>query len=1162
MNPILRFELRYQASQRVFPLAALAFFFFGFVLTATGFGPERVALLSPFLVAQSLGFLSLLAVFPAAIFTSQAVLRDDEHQMADLIFATPIRKRDYLGNRFVGAFLATFLVLSLAPCGMLTASFLPSLPAERLGPVDPLGFVLALLLMALPAVAFSCAFLFSLAIFTRSTLATAVGSVLLYFLYWVAAALTNSPLLAGSKASDGSSLALAGWLDPFGLSSFFSHTLFWTVAEQNSQLPYGGLVLPQRLGAFLLAGLVLIATYRQFRFQVPGRSRARWGGLATLKKAEPDVPVRRSPDSPWLSKVWLGARWLAGSWALWLVIGLWLALALTEILSDLQGEYGSLRLATTGALIQSVAQPFQLFGLVVLVYFGTELLWLDASSRLEPVLAATPFRSTAWALAQWSLLAGLVLVLGFGTVLLCLAVQVIFGYPHFEPVAWLGFLFGATTPLFIFAAIAVFLHRLAKNRHLGLFASLLLALVVLAGNNLGLEHPLLRLAQTPPLLWSGLSAFGGQLAAAAPLFLYWGLLAALLLVIAAAIWRRGERPDWRTCRPLLAALASAFVLTGGTLYSQIDKAGYESSEAGLDWEEAYERKYRDIASINQPRPVELKAAVALFPQERRATLAGQLRLENQSQAAIDTLWVNVPRDSHVRSLTIPQGRPAELDPRFQVYRFALAEPLPPGATIALDFDLEIGEAGLPVGGPSPALVENGSYLTTWRYLPVFGYFDRYEIDNPGERARRGLPAREANPENPSGHGGDEGKTDWVRFDLEISTDADQTAIGPGRLVRSWQAGERAHFHYDSGDKKVPLVIAIASARFEKLEREVPGGRHVELYWSGAEGQRTNAERILEVAALSLETFEQTFRHPYLFDTLRLVELPSAWRFGGFATPGTVFLVERRSFEIDTRDAFRPDLLGRRVAHEVAHQWWGHSLSPMDAPGGAVLVESLAKYSELLVLEKLHGREAVRRLLEFELERYFEERSGSSRAEVPLTEVDGQSYLFYRKGTIAMGAIAAAMGPQSFAEALATLLEKKAGPDQNAKVDDLINELNARADAATREKIDEWLHQRRIYDFTLLDLAAEPKGKGWLVTLEVEARHWSTDGDGNEEELPLEENVGLAILTPEGEEIQHVRLVSGKQQIQLETKEAPLEITIDPEVRFLDKTRWNNQKGLD
>lgn len=88
-----------------------------------------------------------------------------------------------------------------------------------------------------------------------------------------------------------------------------------------------------------------------------------------------------------------------------------------------------------------------------------------------------------------------------------------------------------------------------------------------------------------------------------------------------------------------------------------------------------------------------------------------------------------------------------------------------------------------------------------------------------------------------------------------------------------------------------------------------------------------------------------------------------------AFPGAIYFVENRGDLTDIRDSTRFDIITRRMAHEVSHQWWGHQLSPSDVEGATMLVETLAKYSEQLVLRDRRGAPALEPLLQVDEDRY-------------------------------------------------------------------------------------------------------------------------------------------------------------------------------------------------
>ena len=52
------------------------------------------------------------------------------------------------------------------------------------------------------------------------------------------------------------------------------------------------------------------------------------------------------------------------------------------------------------------------------------------------------------------------------------------------------------------------------------------------------------------------------------------------------------------------------------------------------------------------------------------------------------------------------------------------------------------------------------------------------------------------------------------------------------------------------------------------------------------------------------------------------------------------------------------MVAKRVIHEVAHQWWGHTLSAKPVAGGSLFVEGFAKYTEAVVMEKMYGKSAL------------------------------------------------------------------------------------------------------------------------------------------------------------------------------------------------------------
>ena len=233
---VIRFEWRYHTRQVAFPVGVLFFFGMGFVLPVLGYGPPGTHLNSPFVVMQSVGLLSLLTVFVLSVFCANAVARDAEHGMKEIVYATSVGKLRYLTARFAGAFAAALTVFSFTVVGLYLAPLVGDVDPAKLGDPSPAAYLWALLVLALPNMLFAGAVVFALAVLTRSVLASYVGSVFLYMLYLVIAMMIDSPLMAGSTPQSPQVMALAAVIDPFGISAFFQQTWYWTPAQRDTQL--------------------------------------------------------------------------------------------------------------------------------------------------------------------------------------------------------------------------------------------------------------------------------------------------------------------------------------------------------------------------------------------------------------------------------------------------------------------------------------------------------------------------------------------------------------------------------------------------------------------------------------------------------------------------------------------------------------------------------------------------------------------------------------------------------------------------------------------------------------------------------------------------------------------------------------------------------------
>ncbi|HEX8433149.1 MAG TPA: hypothetical protein VF625_17810, partial [Longimicrobium sp.] len=80
---------------------------------------------SPFIIASATVFGSLLWLVLGAAVAGEIAARDVETGMHPLTYASPVRKAEYLGGRFLAAFALNSAILLAIPLGVLLAVYLP-----------------------------------------------------------------------------------------------------------------------------------------------------------------------------------------------------------------------------------------------------------------------------------------------------------------------------------------------------------------------------------------------------------------------------------------------------------------------------------------------------------------------------------------------------------------------------------------------------------------------------------------------------------------------------------------------------------------------------------------------------------------------------------------------------------------------------------------------------------------------------------------------------------------------------------------------------------------------------------------------------------------------------------------------------------------------------
>ncbi len=1179
---IFRFELAYQL-RRPWPwLCMAALLVFAFVNTRVAVVPvtlpQDFILNSPFILAVVSVFSCQIWLLIAPAMAGEAAARDVYTGMYPLTYTSPVRKAEYLGGRFLAALVLNALILLAVQVGSLLAAYAPGVNPEIIGPFRPAAHLAAYGLIALPNAFIATAIQFSVALLSGRPMASYAGSMgLFFFSYPVTFVLYFSPL---------QKLALLA--DPIGVMAIMNEMMSdWTIVEKNVRMfTLEGPMLLNRLLWVGIAVLTLALVYLRFRFAHRPALRAPatdlWSRLARRFAAKPLAPntapapiaisvppVRQSfglttnvrqAISIARSSFWMIAKSPPGLFLL-AVFPMFVVL----VLNMESGIWGIQMLPRTGYIlakhITAALTYFADYRVIVpllIVYFAGELVWRERDAGLSENVDATP-------VPEWVFFFGK--FLGLGLVLTAFMVsltaagmlaQTLMGYHDFQVGLYLQILFGLQLPEYLlFAVLVLLVHALVNQKHVAMLVALMVYFLIVFSSVLGVEHKLLVYGSSPGWSFTDMRGFGGSVGPWLTFKLYWAAWAALLAVAATLLWARGWEPAFRTRVHTArlrftgrttgaAAVAVALILTlGGFIFYNTNVLNeYITADELVERRAAYEKRYGQYEGIPQPVRVATNLRIEIHPDRRAATIDGSYRLVNRSAVAIDS--VHLEPAFYVKThVTFDRAfRQVVADDELGHEIYTLEEPLPPGDSLTLSFDVRLEPRGFTNSGPrtsgaGTAILENGTYLTSGA-LPVIGYQPLRELWSAEERRKHGLPRQVTLPP-PGDIDPSVVANAPATFEAIVGTDDDQVAVAPGELRRTWSEAGRRYFHYVS-DVPISGMDVFASADYT-VHRE--RWKDVDLQLFVHPGHARQMDRVLRGARASLDYYSEQFG-PYPYRFLQIVEQPGD--FLGMGVDGSGVITGGEGFFLLNPEREGFDAIFEIVAHEMGHQWWGGQLKPAFAEGGGVISESLAWYSAMQLVKKVKGREALRRFMSFMRQ---PNPWPPIRTGLPLLRAM-DPWANYRKGPYAMHALSEYVGEKHVNGALRSLVERKAS--SLATTLDLYRELQTVTPDSLRSLLHDLFEVNAWWTFdTKRATAAQTEAGTWQVTLEVEARKVVADSAEVEREAPMNEWVEIGIFAPAepGEVlgkplyVQKHPIASGRQTIAVAVPQQPARAGIDP-----------------
>jgi len=1179
---IFSFEFRLWARRVSTVLFFLLFFVIGYMAVVRGRGPLKLMgglssgitdTSAPYVLHFLINIMGYAGTLIACAVFGQAGLRDFRDRTHGLIFSYPIRKTEYLAGRFAAAFAATAAIFAGTGLGAWLGGAAPLFETASSGPARPAAYFLPYLAGVLPTLLVAGALFFALALLTRKMLPVYAGGIAIMVLH----------LMGGALAVRTGTRLAGALIDPFGEFAARSIYGMWSLAERGERLvPLAGPYLLNRLIWLAAAVLILVVLWRRFQFREVEESREahekRSLDLAGDEVVQDEIgPVVRRFDLMTRIRQTLSAAafefgGIVRSTAFLVIL---LLVSILQFVVSFR-NIGLVRETTAYPLTSQVLDAgltlLHPALLLVILFCSGELVRRDRARKVNALLDAAPVPEGVFFLGKAAALiavTGVVIAIAMAN---GLAVQAIQGWTRFQPGLYLTELFGVRFVYFALIAIfALFAQVLAGNRVLGYLIVLLFTDDLPA--MLGLEHRLWTFGQTPPYIYSDMSGYGPFARAILSYNLYWLFAAVLVVVATLLLYVRGEdsglksrlrdiRLRWTPQKwsaigigVLGCVVFGGWIVYNTTVLNRFEPAAWEERRSA-----DYEKTFKAYEIRPQPRATDLSWTVDLYPEERRIVSRGVMTFANKTEGPIEEIFVQTPRNARVKRLD--PGLSAVVgaqSPAQGVRILKLAEPIRPGESIRIAFDLEVEEKGFKDHGVNTGLVRNGTSLDYRHLLPSLGYNRFEELESASARKRQGLAPRRRLPaaDEPGARmstiiGPD---SDWIRFEAVLGTSKDQIALTAGELVETWEKDGRRYFRYEARGR-ILKYLPFLSASY-KLQKDRWGDVAIEVYYHP--GHDFNVGRMISAAKTSLRLFSEKFG-PYPYGAVRIVEFPR-YELSGEAFPEVVPLSEGYGFIARHKGAGVEELV-RVIAHEVSHQWWGMQTIGAGVEGEFFICESLAQHSALMVLRGEYSEATLADYMKTRIDRYLRGRARESSAEKPLARTDFEtSYVHYDKGMVVMNALRKIMGEGTLDAAVRSFFEKGALRTVPFPIaEEFIEELLKEAPDGARETVREMVEDIVLYDNRALGAEAEEfDGGKYKVDLRVEAVKNRCDESGKEMAAPFRNELEFGVFGERGEILYRGwrPVEAGPQVLEFIVDRPPAQAGIDPFHLLIDRNPNDN-----
>jgi ABC-2 type transport system permease protein len=1045
---VLLNEWRYMLRQPISWLAVILICSFASILSVglsvDGEDPNKRLLLSQISL--------LMLVFPIllAALAPMIMLRDRTRHMHELIEATALPAI----VRWQARWLALVTLVAVLTTMALLIVLLLHISHFGLSTMVLTNSAMLLIFAVLPTLFLYASLALFLNLKTRLQLVVPAVFIAIWLSYLVLASLAGSPVLAGSSVLNEQFYLFMLWADPTGFTALMDK-LQTGEAFFSAQFMFNRLV-------YLVLGLLslwflLSRTSSEFR----GLSAHHPQGEKTKKQVVLYRYSRLSgSDLAKFISLWHNGRRAILSERVTQVALLLLPLFIfSEVISGLDYVEPYARLVTDhpvtslainsmDALNRIAFDTLPVLATFLLAFWSWMITQGDEQNQFSEIISSCAIKNSQLLGAQLlviTLMVWIVILLtAFGTS----AAEWLAG-SNWQLGSYIKILGLQSLPLMFIGYLFVCIFHLSRHRLVAITIITVIILVKFSPitTNLGLTHTLWMIASSPLQEPDQYWGFARSLSVFLPYMAFWTIFTISVIALALVRSNRGTVFSGQGWFRLPVACYLLLLLTVATGYQLhlglIAERPLMSSDLREAWKANYEKQFSHWQGLAQPSITQIDAYVDIYPQQGKADFTLRYRLSNNTKQAIDSLLVGRYGNQGFTEIIIEDAEIEQIDQKLQQRVYRLNRPLAPGQSVTMTSKFTYSEPLLWPASFQQVVKPAFTYLRSVPLLPKVGYQLEFQLQDNHLRQSYGLAPLNLPPPSQTFADNDSGteQYDWVTVNTTVSTSQGQQGIAQGKLLKQWQHEDRAYFSYAT-TTPIRNILAWLSLPQNGIDNQQKTKyKNVSLGVFAASAALTS-----DVHMQAMQDTLQWFDHylvPYRGEQLTLLATPD---FGatGYALPQMILIGYKEGFRAKPTAGALFDQRYRRTVHETAHQWFGHDIGNGVLLDSAFLVESMAKYVELVILELHQGKAAMQALVDYEKTRFIEAQRNNLQPIVSLVDAT-DNHDMYSRATLAFAILRTRLGDELIIGALSQLWQQHGYPKKPARSMDFVRLLKQQAE---------------------------------------------------------------------------------------------------------------------